>query len=160
MLEIKKGTKSDREILGELEAILIGKWITDLANASAFLMAEIPRLNWIGFYFLEGNKLILGPVQGKPACTEIALTRGVCGRAATTKKMMVVDDVHRFADHIVCDPLSMSEMVIPLIWGDDLVGVLDADSPELSRFDEKTQALLTEATQIILKAQKTSLKFS
>ena len=128
-----------KSLISEHKNILIGRWITDLANTSAFLMSEFPGLNWVGFYTLEGTTLYLGPFQGKPACTEIAKGRGVCGKAVEQRQVLVVDDVHKFTDHIVCDSASRSEMVIPLIIKNEVVGVLDIDSPEVAKFDLASQ---------------------
>lgn len=112
-----------------------------LSNAAALLWLSLPRINWAGFYLLRGNTLILGPFQGKPACTVIALDRGVCGAAARARRTQWVDDVRRFPGHIACDSASASEIVIPLILPDGrLLGVLDIDSPETGRFSEADQA--------------------
>jgi GAF domain-containing protein len=99
-------------------------------------MAQLPRLNWVGFYLLSEGELRLGPFQGLPACVKIALDKGVCGAAARARKSIVVMDVEAFPGHIACDARSRSELVIPLIDRGRLLGVLDLDSPELARFDE------------------------
>ena len=111
--------------------------IANLANASALLYAELDRLNWAGFYTLEGEKLVLGPFQGKPACIEIPLGRGVCGTAAKEDRTLVVADVHAFRGHIACDCASNSEIVIPLHTGGKVTAVLDIDSPEKGRFTDE-----------------------
>jgi L-methionine (R)-S-oxide reductase len=121
-------------LLKQLEALLINRPLSDMANTSAFLYENIPDLNWVGFYLLEGNSLFLGPFQGRVACTEIPLLKGVCGKAAREKKTIVVADVHQFDGHIACDSRSNSEVVIPLIKNNELIGVLDIDSPSLNRF--------------------------
>lgn len=108
--------------------------IANLANASALLYQTLPDLNWAGFYLLEGEMLILGPFQGKPACIEIPVGKGVCGTAVAEGKTLVVPDVHRFAGHIACDGASNSEIVIPLRKENKIVGVLDLDSPLFDRF--------------------------
>ena len=131
-------------LISEHKSLMTGRWLTDLANTAAFLMSEYKGLNWVGFYELDGTKLYLGPFQGKPACTEISLGRGVCGKAAESKTVLVVDDVHQFTDHIVCDTNSRSEMVIPLIKDNKLVGVLDIDSPEIAKFDMDSQKFFKE----------------
>ena len=120
----------------ELEALLVGHWLTDLPNFSAFLFQEIPDLNWAGFYLSDGHKLILGPFMGKPACTEINFSRGVCGASFSSRKPLLVADVHAFPGHIACDHNSNSEMVLPVIQLESCVGVLDLDSPKLGRFSE------------------------
>jgi L-methionine (R)-S-oxide reductase len=110
-----------------------------LANVSAFLMAHTQDVNWLGFYLFDGAKLVLGPFQGKPACTEIQLGKGVCGTSALSQKTLRVDDVDGFPGHIVCDSNSRSELVVPIIQKEKLVGVLDIDSPRLSRFNEQDE---------------------
>ncbi len=140
-------------LLKEYKSLLTGYWITDLANTSAFLMSEYPRINWVGFYLLEGQKLFLGPFQGKPACTEIAVGRGVCGKSVQSQQVMVVDDVHTFPDHITCDVNSRSEMVIPLFKNQEMIGVLDIDSPEVARFDLESQNFFKAVTEALLERQ-------
>lgn len=108
----------------------------NLANASALLNQALDKINWVGFYLLEKDTLVLGPFQGKPACIEIKVGNGVCGTAVAEDSVMLVKNVHEFPGHIACDSASNSEVVIPLWDGPQLVGVLDIDSPELSRFDE------------------------
>lgn len=111
----------------------------NLANASALLWQSLPDINWAGFYKLHGNRLILGPFQGKPACIVIPVGRGVCGRAAEERKTQRVENVHDFPGHIACDGASNSEIVIPLFRSGGLWGVLDIDSPRLSRFSPEDQ---------------------
>ena len=106
----------------------------NLANASALLWQELDGINWAGFYLAEGDLLVLGPFQGKPACIEIPFGKGVCGSAAQSDSTIVVDDVHTFPGHIACDGASNSEIVIPLHAGGKVIGVLDIDSPLFSRF--------------------------
>ena len=110
--------------------------VSNLANASALLYQTLPDLNWAGFYLYQNNKLILGPFQGKTACIEIPIGKGVCGTAAQKGETVVVEDVHAFPGHIACDGASNSEIVIPLYVRGELFGVLDIDSPLLSRFSE------------------------
>ncbi len=111
--------------------------IANLANAAALLWHGLPDLNWAGFYLLEGKKLVLGPFQGKTACIEIPLGRGVCGTAAAEDRTLLVEDVHAFRGHIACDSASNSEIVVPLRKDGRVVGVLDVDSPSLRRFSEE-----------------------
>ena len=120
----------------ELDAHLAGErdWLINLANASALLFLRLPELNWAGFYLLRGGALLLGPFQGKPACTRIKLGRGVCGTTAARRETTVVPDVHAFPGHIACDPASSSEVVVPLLAGDRLLGGLDLESPRVGRF--------------------------
>lgn len=139
-------------LLVQHQALLIGRWITDLANTSAFIFLNMPNLNWAGFYLFENNRLVLGPFQGKPACTEIALGRGVCGKAAQKREVIVVPDVHQFEDHIVCDTASQSEIVVPLVFKNKLLGVLDADAPVKNRFSaQDKEFLMAIAQQLIQK---------
>ena len=110
--------------------------IANLANMAALLADALPRINWCGFYLLDGGVLTLGPFCGLPACTKIPLGRGVCGTAAQRDEVQRVADVHAFPGHIACDAASRSEIVVPLLDGDRLLGVLDVDSPLPGRFDE------------------------
>ena len=114
--------------------------IAKLANASALIYQGLDRLNWAGFYFLEGGKLVLGPFQGRPACIEIPMGRGVCGTAAKLDRTQLVEDVHAFPGHIACDSASRSEIVVPLHENGIVTGVLDIDSPVDNRFDEADRA--------------------
>ena len=112
----------------------------NLANASALLFETLEEINWAGFYLMEGGRLVLGPFQGRPACIEIAVGRGVCGTAVQQDRSQLVYDVHDFPGHIACDSASNSEIVIPLHCGGAVFGVLDIDSPRVGRFDEKDRA--------------------
>ena len=127
-------------------------WLSNAANLSALIFDNLPDLNWAGFYILDENILRLGPFQGKPACTEIALGKGVCGTAAALQKTLLVPDVHEFAGHIACDSASKSELVIPLIINGKAWGVLDIDSPILSRFDNTDRTELETLAQIFIKS--------
>jgi GAF domain-containing protein len=111
----------------------------NLSNASALLYQSLEDLNWAGFYLLEGERLVLGPFQGKPACIEIPLGRGVCGTAAGEDRTQLVPDVHQFPGHIACDGASNSEIVVPLHAHGKVAGVLDLDSPSLGRFTREDQ---------------------
>ena len=123
--------------------------VANLANASALLWERLPDLNWAGFYILKGDKLILGPFQGKIACIEIPLGKGVCGTAASCGKTVVVANVHEFDGHIACDSASNSEIVIPLYVNNTLFGVLDIDSPIFNRFTEQDKLGLEQFAQIL-----------
>lgn len=114
--------------------------IANMANVSALIWQAIPDLNWVGFYRFDGSELVLGPFQGKAACIRIALDKGVCGAAARLRATQRVDDVHTFPGHIACDADSRSELVVPVIADDRLVGVLDLDSPTPARFTAADQA--------------------
>ena len=124
----------------------------NLANASALLWQNLPDINWAGFYKLRGDKLVLGPFQGKPACIVIPMGRGVCGTAAAEEKTVRVEDVHTFPGHIACDGASNSEIVIPLYRGSALWGVLDIDSPRFSRFSPEDQQGLERFAAVISEA--------
>lgn len=121
----------------QLAALMAGETdnLANCANFVALLFDALPDINWLGVYVLRGNELVLGPFQGKPACTHIAIGQGVCGAAARQMKSLVVDDVHQFDGHIACDAASNSEIVVPLTAGNRLIGVLDVDSPLYNRFD-------------------------
>ena len=110
--------------------------IANAANVAALLYHGLPDLNWLGFYFLRGGELLVGPFQGKPACVRIALGKGVCGAAAARRETIVVPDVNEFPGHIACEASSRSEIVVPIVSGTELLGVLDADSPLAGRFDD------------------------
>jgi len=122
----------------ELNGLLAGEsdFIANAANTSALLFDALPDINWVGFYFLRQQELIVGPFQGKPACVRIPLGKGVCGTAAANRKTIVVRDVHEFPGHIACDAVSQSEIVVPLLKDGVLLGVLDIDSPSVGRFDD------------------------
>ena len=121
----------------------------NLANAAALLYNELSDLNWAGFYLYDGEKLVLNSFQGKPACIEIPLSRGVCGAAASKRETLVVPDVHAFPGHIACDSASQSEIVVPPMVSGGLFGVLDVDSPSLDRFDENDSVGLEAFAKIL-----------
>lgn len=123
--------------------------VANLANASALIFDSLDRLNWAGFYILGGDTLILGPFQGKPACIEIPIGRGVCGTAVKEDRTILVDDVHKFPGHIACDSASNSEIVIPIRNRGAIFGVLDIDSPYLSRFTEEDRVGLEAFVRIL-----------
>lgn len=143
-----------REMALQLSGLLAGERdsIANAANTAALLYHSLPGVNWVGFYLLKGGELVLGPFQGKPACVRIALGRGVCGTAARARHSVVVPDVHAFPGHIACDTASRSELVVPLIVGDAVVGVLDLDSPSPARFDEDDRAGCENLAAIYLAA--------
>lgn len=121
-----------------LEGLLSSEsdWLANLSNAAALLYTNLPDINWSGFYLLKNEELVLGPFQGKTACTRIKRGKGVCGTAAAEMKIQLVPDVHLFPGHIACDCASNSEVVVPIIKDGILYGVLDIDSPTTSRFDD------------------------
>lgn len=146
----KDKPKFYRELGQELMALYETLWFTNLANASAALMAHLPDLNWAGFYLMHEGELRLGPFQGLPACLSIPLGRGVCGTAALNQRTERVADTHAFAGHIACDSRSRSEIVIPLVHHGRLLGVLDLDSPRLDRFDQADQVGLEQLMSDLL----------
>lgn len=125
----------------QLRALIDGEpdVLANAANFVALLYNALDDINWLGVYVLRGDELVLGPFQGQPACVHIPLGKGVCGTAAATLKTQRIADVHAFPGHIVCDAASRSEIVVPLLFGNELVGVLDIDSPSLDRFSEADQ---------------------
>jgi len=138
------------ELLSQARALLAdcGDAVANAANLASFLYLVLDDVNWAGFYFLAGDELLVGPFQGKPACVRIPLGRGVCGTAAATRTVQRVADVHAFTGHIACDADSRSEIVLPLVRGDALIGVLDIDSPRPDRFSADDQAFLEEIAAI------------
>lgn len=142
--DIAAGSKAElyREMLAALDALTAGEpdAIANMANAAALIWQYLPDLNWAGFYRLIGDELVLGPFQGKAACIRIPLGKGVCGTAASTRATQRVADVHAFPGHIACDAESASELVVPIMAGDRVLGVLDLDSPRVGRFDAEDAA--------------------
>jgi len=130
--------KMYKEVAMHLQGLLedVPYRIANLANASALLNRAMHEINWVGFYLMEEGKLVLGPFQGKTACVEIKVGRGVCGTAVEKDEVMLVKDVHEFPGHIACDAASASEIVLPIHVGGEIIGVLDIDSPVVGRFDE------------------------
>ena len=140
-----------KRLTAELTALTEGvpHVISNLANASALIWQNLDNLNWAGFYLLEGDKLVLGPFQGKPACIEIPVGRGVCGTAIAKDETILVPDVHEFPGHIACDEASRSEIVVPIHKDGALFGVLDIDAPIPCRFDEADRTGLETITKIL-----------
>jgi len=152
----KQETNSKPELyanlLVQLRSLLEGErdLIANAANLSSLLYLALPDLNWAGFYFYKDGELVLGPFQGQPACVRIAIGKGVCGTAAEQRQTILVDNVHDFPGHIACDSASNSEIVVPLIQNERLLGVLDLDSPTLARFDEQDAEGLNELARVFL----------
>lgn len=146
--------RHERGLAAQARALLSGQSdrIANAANLSALVYMSLADVNWVGFYFLKGGQLVLGPFQGKPACVTIPLGRGVCGQAAASRKTRRVADVHAFDDHIACDPDSRSELVVPLVVNGDLIGVLDVDSPVPQRFTAADQELIERLAAIYLES--------
>ena len=126
--------------------------VANAANFAALVYHALPDVNWTGFYFLHGEELVLGPFQGKPACVRIPIGKGVCGLAAAQCETIIVPNVHDFPGHIACDTASNSEIVVPVFDGQRLLGVLDLDSPILTRFDEQDAEGLNELVTIFVEA--------
>ena len=126
-------------------------WLANLSNCAAILWMMLDDINWAGFYLYKNEELVLGPFQGKPACTHIAIGKGVCGTAASTLETQLVKNVHEFEGHIACDSASNSEIVIPIVNDGRLIGVLDIDSPILNRFDEEDKIGLEKFVEIMTK---------
>ncbi len=143
-----------RPLIEQARRLLEGEpdLVANTANLAALLYHALPDINWVGFYFLRDGQLVLGPFQGKTACVRIPLGKGVCGTATQRRETVVVENVHKFPGHIACDAASNSEIVVPLIHEEELIGVLDVDSPRLGRFDDDDRAGL-EAMAAVLMAQ-------
>lgn len=132
----------DYELLRRQLSSLIESESDPLANTANFvglLYDALPDINWLGVYVLRGEELVLGPFQGKPACVRLPLRLGVCGTAASRREALRVPDVDAFPGHIACDPVSRSELVVPLVTGERVLGVLDIDSPYPGRFSERDE---------------------
>jgi L-methionine (R)-S-oxide reductase len=143
----------NNRLIDSLRELISGErnFIANAANFSSFLYYEMEDLNWVGFYMLEHNQLVLGPFCGKTACIRIEIGKGVTGTSAKTKTTILVDDVHEFPGHIACDSNSRSELVVPIIYDDELIGVLDLDSPILKRFTDQDKWLIENLSDILIK---------
>ncbi|MDX1550316.1 MAG: GAF domain-containing protein [Lysobacter spongiicola] len=150
------GSKPEQyaELAAQARALLHGERdrTANAANLSALVYHALPSVNWVGFYFFDGRELVVGPFQGLPACVRIPLDKGVCGAAASERRTQRVEDVDAFPGHIACDSASRSEVVVPLVQGERLVGVFDIDSPEKGRFDADDQAGLEAIAAVFLEA--------
>ena len=150
--------RASQDGTGDLLALATGAFAgerdpwANAANAAALIYESLPDLNWAGFYFLRGGGLVVGPFQGRVACVRIPVGQGVCGTAAARRTTLVVPDVHRFPGHIACDAASNSEIVVPLLDRDRLIGVLDVDSPRIDRFTPDDARLLEALAQRIVSA--------
>ena len=125
--------------------------LANMANIASFIYHMIPDLNWSGFYLLKGEDLVLGPYNGLPACTRIPMGKGVCGTSAAFKQVIIVENVHNFEGHIACDSASNSELVVPMIYQNKVIGVLDIDSPVLDRFDIKLEEFAIQVVNELIK---------
>jgi L-methionine (R)-S-oxide reductase len=147
-------------LVAQVTALLADEndFIANAANFAAFIYHEVPDVNWAGFYFpVPSGELVLGPFNGRPACTRLPRGRGVCGAAFTSGETIVVDDVHAFADHIVCDSASASEIVVPLRSGERITGVFDIDSPRVARFTAQDRRGIERLVQALLKSSEREL---
>jgi L-methionine (R)-S-oxide reductase len=153
-----KDSKSElyKNLAAQLSSLIEGEpdLIANAANMAALLYHGLPDLNWAGFYFAQGGELVLGPFQGQPACVRIPWGNGVCGTAASRGETVLVPDVHDFPGHIACDPVSQSELVVPLIEDGRVTGVLDLDSPRRARFDGEDRAGCERLVEIFLTGQR------
>ena len=142
-----------KELIMQVDALTAGVpyLVANLANVSAAIWQEMDRINWAGFYLMEGGSLVLGPFQGKPACIEIPVGKGVCGTAVAEGKTQLVEDVHQFPGHIACDCASNSEIVVPMYKNGEIFGVLDIDSPYYARFTAEDQAGMEELVKVLEK---------
>ncbi|MCK9489169.1 MAG: GAF domain-containing protein [Xanthomonadales bacterium] len=152
-----EGTKAQvyQDLASQARALLAGEpdRIANAANFAALVFHALPDLNWAGFYFFDGNELVVGPFQGQPACVRIALGRGVCGTAAVTRATQVVPDVNEFPGHIACDAASRSEIVVPLVAASgELLGVFDVDSPLPGRFDDDDRQGMEAVSRVWLES--------
>jgi L-methionine (R)-S-oxide reductase len=150
------GTKAEQyaELAAQARGLLAGERdrIANAANLSALVYHALPDLNWVGFYFHDGHELVVGPFQGQPACVRITIGKGVCGTAAATRQTQRIADVHAFPGHIACDAASRSELVVPLLAGDVVLGVFDLDSPEPGRFDAEDQQGLEAIARLFVES--------
>lgn len=149
---ILNNQSSPEELIHQLRSLFQGESnpLANMANMSSFIYWSLPNLNWVGFYLRQKNDLVVGPFHGKPACVRIPFGRGVCGAAAQQRKIIVVDDVHKFHGHIVCDEASQSEIVLPMFWNDEVIGVFDVDSPVVKRFGEGEKNLFEECVSVLI----------
>lgn len=140
------------DLLSQAKGIIEGEHdlIANLANVSSLIFNIMDDINWAGFYLHKENQLVLGPFHGKPACIRIQFGRGVCGTAAKTRQTQVVQDVHLFPGHIACDGDTLSEIVVPMVQKDKLVGVLDIDSTVLEKFDETDREFLEQLVELLM----------
>ena len=140
------------QLAEQARSLLAGErdFIANAANFSSLLYHSLPDVNWVGFYLLKEGELVVGPFQGKPACIRIAIGKGVCGTAAERRQTVLVDNVHDFPGHIACDSESRSEIVVPMVESERLLGVLDVDSPLLARFTEEDAEGLNKLVEIFV----------
>jgi GAF domain-containing protein len=139
------------QLAQQVEAIVAGEQdlIANMANISAILYWALDNINWVGFYLVKDEQLVLGPFHGQPACIRIPIGRGVCGTAVSENKIQLIDDVHQFSGHIACDVASNSEIVLPIRQNNQIIAVLDIDSPNIARFDLDDKLGLSQIVEIL-----------
>jgi GAF domain-containing protein len=139
------------ELAQQVEAIVAGEkdLIANMANISSILYWALDNVNWVGFYLVKEDQLVLGPFHGQPACIRIQIGKGVCGTALSENSIQMIDDVHQFSGHIACDAASNSEIVLPIRQDDQIVAVLDIDSPDIARFDLEDKTGLSQIVEIL-----------
>ena len=142
------------DLASALEGLVAGEsdGVANMANAASLIWETLPDINWVGFYRNLGGELVVGPFQGRPACVRIPFGSGVCGVAAETRQVQLVEDVHAFPGHIACDSASNSEIVVPINRDGQLLGVLDIDSPKYGRFDAEDEAGCVRIAEIMARA--------
>lgn len=149
-----EGTEEEKyeSLLRQLAALIKGEkdFIANLANASALLNQFLRDINWVGFYLWKDDELVLGPFQGLPACIRIPYGKGVCGSAIKQKETLLVPNVEEFPGHIVCDAASKSEIVVPMLKGEKMIGVLDIDSPIYHRFNDRDREYLEKFVDLLI----------
>ncbi|WP_369026473.1 GAF domain-containing protein [Qipengyuania sp. RANM35] len=140
-----------RQLVDAADALTSGERdaVANMANIAALLWDFLPDLNWAGFYRVVEGELVLGPFIGRPACIRIAIGSGVCGAAAATGETLLVEDVHAFPGHIACDAVTNSELVVPVVFGGEVIAVIDLDSPAAARFDLEDQAGIERLASVI-----------
>lgn len=153
-IDFKSAAADPDALVAQAAALLAGvdDPVANAANLSSLLYHALNEVNWVGFYFLKNGGLVVGPFQGKPACVAIPLGRGVCGTAAASRQVLRVSDVQMFEGHIACDAASRSEIVLPLVKDDVLIGVLDIDSPVRDRFSEQDERLLARVVDVYIES--------
>ena len=144
------------QLVSQAQSLVSGEHdlIANMANISALLFNQLEDVNWAGFYLYKEEQLVLGPFQGQPACIRIPMGKGVCGTSAETRTVQRIADVHQFEGHIACDAESNSEIVIPLVLNNELVGVLDIDSPIHDRFSDEDEVGLVKIANILMESQQ------
>jgi L-methionine (R)-S-oxide reductase len=139
------------QLAQQVNAIVAGEQdlIANMANISAILYWALDNVNWVGFYLVKEGQLVLGPFHGQPACIRIPIGKGVCGTAVSENTIQLINDVHQFSGHIACDTASNSEIVLPICQNNQIIAVLDIDSPDISRFDLDDKSGLSQIVEIL-----------